>query len=275
MRYLVTGGTGFLGQELIKRLLDLDSEVVVLARGEAKMVELIQKFPKIIPVLGDVANPYFCERAMKGCDGVFHLAAVKHIGFAEDNVLQTIYTNIPVALLETIKKQKPQFVVGISTDKAASRKGVYGTTKFLMERLFVEYEKQCPETKFRIVRYGNVLYSTGSVLCKWKEKIQKGEQITITDPDATRFFWTVEQAVDLIFECLIKAEDSTPYVTQMRAIRMGDLMSAMLGKYSQDKISVKVIGLQPGENMHEIIVEGGQSSAEAERYTTEEIAQLI
>lgn len=274
MKYLVTGGTGFLGQELIKRLVELGNEVVVLARGEAKMVELLEKFPKIIPILGDIANPYYCERAIAGVDGVFHLAAIKHIGFAEDNVYQTIYANIPVALLEAVKKHKPQFIIGISTDKAASRKGVYGTTKFLMERLFAEYEKQVPETKFRIVRYGNVLYSTGSVLCKWKEKMQKGEQVTITDPDATRFFWTVEQAVDLIFECLIKAKDATPYVTQMKAIRMGDLLKAMLKKYGKTN-KANIIGLQPGENKHEIIVEGGESSEQAKKYTAKEIEKII
>jgi FlaA1/EpsC-like NDP-sugar epimerase len=277
MRYLVTGGSGFLGQELIKRL--AGNEVVVLARNEGKLVELKEKFPWIEIIVGSVTDEITLEKAMHGVDGVFHLAAMKHVGLAEDNVRECIETNIVGTknLLVASLRHDPEFVLVISTDKAASRKGVYGTTKYLMERLVSEFEKFNPRTKYRIVRYGNVIYSTGSVLCKWKEKIQNAEPIVITDLDATRFFWTVEQAVDLIFECLKKAKDSKPYITQMKSIRMEDLMNAMFKKYLPDTaIPIReVIGLQQGENMHEIIVEGGQTSEEAEKFTMEEIMEMI
>lgn len=275
MRYLVTGGSGFLGLELIKRL---EGEVVVLARNEGKLTELKGKFPHVKIVVGDVSDEYACDRAMEGVDGVFHLAAMKHVGLSEENVRQAVRTNIPFALLEASRKHKPKFIIGISTDKAASRKGVYGSTKFLMERLFDEYAKLNPDTKYRIVRYGNVIYSTGSVLCKWKEKMQKGEMVTITDRRATRFFWTVEQAVNLIFECLEKSDSSKPYLTEMKSIQMGDLLDEMVLKYgnSQEGITFcEEIGLQPGENLHELIVEGGVDSFQAPRYTKEEIRELI
>lgn len=274
MKYLVTGGSGFLGNELIKRL---DGEVRVLARNEGNLVALKEKFPHIEVMLGDVADPYVCDRAMQGVDGVFHLAAMKHVGLAEENVREAIQSNIPLALLEATRKYKPKFIIGISTDKAASRKGVYGSTKFLMERLFAEYEKLNLDTKYRIVRYGNVIYSTGSVLCKWKERLEKNEKITITDPNATRFFWTVEQAVDLVFECLEKAENSKPYACSMKSIRMGDLMEAMIQKYAMraDAPMIEVIGLQPGENMHEIITEDGPDSSQVDRFTMEEITAMI
>lgn len=280
MKYLVTGGSGFLGQELIKRL---DGEVRVLARNEGNLVALKEKFPHIEIMLGDVSDPYICDRAMKDVDGVFHLAALKHVGLAEENVREAIQSNIPIALLEATRKYKPKFIIGISTDKAASRKGVYGTTKFLMERLFSEYEKLNPDTKYRTVRYGNVIYSTGSVLCKWREKISKIEPIMITDLEATRFFWTVEQAVDLVFECLEKASDASPYVTQMKAIKMGKLLDMMLYKYTPNlednelgrRSPIKVIGLQPGENLHEIIVEDGPDSSMVEEFTEEEILTMI
>jgi UDP-N-acetylglucosamine 4,6-dehydratase/UDP-glucose 4-epimerase len=267
---LVTGGSGFLGQELIKRI---DDKVRVLARNEGNLVALKEKFPNIEIMVGDVSDPYVCDRAMQGVDGVFHLAAMKHVGLAEENVRQTIQTNIPIALLEATRKHKPKFIIGISTDKAASRRGVYGTTKFLMERLFNEYEKSNPDTSYRTVRYGNVLYSTGSVLCKWKDRILKGEDVTITEPEATRFFWTVEQAVDLIFETLDKGTSSKPYATNMKAMRMGDLLDAMMEKYG--KVKVNVIGLQQGENMHEVITEDGPDSSQVERFTTDEIMKLI
>lgn len=274
MKYLITGGSGFLGQELVARLYGLAS-LRIVARNEGKLVELKEKFPDIDIMLGDITDPYICDRAMAGVDGVFHLAAVKHVGLAEENVRQTINSNIPLALLESTRKYKPKFIIGISTDKAASRKGVYGTSKFLMEKLFTEYEKLNPDTEYRIVRYGNVIYSTGSVLCKWKEKMIKGEEVTITEPEATRFFWTVDQAVDLIFECLEKSKSSAPYVTTMKSMKIGDLYTAMAELYANGKKQVKVIGLQKGENMHEIIVEGGQDSSEAEKFTIEEIKELI
>lgn len=275
MKYLITGGSGFLGHELIRRLLTPNSDIRVLARNEGNLVELKEKFPQIEIMIGDVSDPYICDRAMQGVDGVYHLAALKHVGLAEENVKEAIETNIPIALLEATRKHKPQFIVGISTDKAASRKGVYGTTKYLMERLFSEYEKLNPDTQYRIVRYGNVLYSTGSVLCKWRERLQNGQEITITDPEATRFFWTVEQAVDLIFECLEKATDSTPYICKMKSMRMGDLLQAMTDKYGGLSHNVIEIGLQPGENLHEIITEDGQDSSQAEKFTIEEIRELI
>lgn len=277
MKILVTGGSGFLGSEIIKRLITRGDEVVVLARNEGKLVELKEKFPKVQIVVGDVSDPFAVDKAMRGVDGCIHAAAMKHIGLAEENARECIGTNVlgTFNILESSAKYNLDFVLGISTDKAASRKGVYGSTKFLMERLFSDYQKGNVFTKYRIVRYGNVIYSTGSVLCKWKEKIPRGEMITITNPDATRFFWTVEQAVDLIFECLEKATDATPYVTPMKAMRMGDLMSAMLKKYSYDKIGVNVIGLQPGENMHEIIIEGGLDSSQVEKFTQEEIMKMI
>jgi UDP-N-acetylglucosamine 4,6-dehydratase/UDP-glucose 4-epimerase len=273
MRYTIFGGSGFLGNELVKRL---DGDLLVVARNEGNLVALKEKHPRIEIMVGDVSDPYVCDRACKDADGIYNLSALKHVGLAEQNVKQAIESNIPIALLEATRKYKPKFIIGISTDKAASRKGVYGTTKFLMERLFSEYEKLNPNTKYRIVRYGNVLYSTGSVLTKWKDKILKGEEVIITEPTATRFFWTVEQAVDLIFECLEEAIDSTPYITSMKSMEMGDLLDAMIEKYAQGKkIPIKEIGLQSGENMHEIITEDGIDSSETEQFTIEEIMQLI
>lgn len=272
MRYLVSGGSGFLGTELIKKLI-VDNDVVVISRNEGKLTELKERFPKIEIVVGDVSDIHACRKASIGVDGIFHLAAMKHVGLAEENVKTCIDSNVigTMNLLDcAIGKD---FIIGISTDKAAQVKGVYGASKLLMERLFAEYEKLYPGTKFRIVRYGNVLYSTGSVLCKWKDKLLKGEEITVTDLNATRFFWTVESAVNLIFECLEKATNSTPYITKMKSMRMGDLLEAMMNKYG--KSPIKTTGLQKGENMHEMIVTDGKDSSKVERYTTKEIMELI
>jgi UDP-N-acetylglucosamine 4,6-dehydratase/UDP-glucose 4-epimerase len=167
-----------------------------------------------------------------------------------------------------------EFIIGISTDKAAQVNGTYGATKFLMEKLFSDYEANYPAIKYRIVRYGNVLYSTGSVLCKWKDLLQDHKEVTVTDLDASRFFWTREQAIDLIFDCLDKAVDSSPYCPEMKSIRIGDLLEAMQIKYGTAS-RIKVIGLQPGENLHEKILEKGKFSNEVQQYTIKEIMELI
>ena len=133
------------------------------------------------------------------------------------------------------------------------------------------------DTEYRIVRYGNVLYSTGSVLCKWKDLLEQGKEVIVTDGDATRFFWTVDQAVDLIFDCLENATDWQPHITDMKSMSINNLLKAMSQKYlpANTDLKIKYIGLQPGENMHEIITEEGFSSEHAERFTIEEIQELI
>ena len=278
--YLVTGGAGFLGQELIARLEAAGcTNIVTMSRNEGKLVALKEKFPfvKIIP--GDLSDPYCAEKAVQGVDAIFHLAAFKHVGLAEQNVRECVLGNVTGTsnILELTRKYPIDFILGISTDKAAQVSGVYGATKLIHERLFSDYEKINPTTKYRTVRYGNVLYSTGSVLCKWKDRLQNDEELIITDPEATRFYWTVDQAIDLIFDCLDQAQDSKPYVPEMKSMSVGDLLEAMIRKYLPEGNvpKVKTIGLQPGENLHEVIVEDGPNSSEVERFTIEEIMELV
>ena len=278
--YLVTGGAGFLGQELIARLEAVGcTNVVTISRNEGKLIALKEKFPfvKIIP--GDISDPYCAEKAVQGVDAIFHLAAFKHVGLAEENVRECVLGNVngTLNLLELTRKYPIEFMLGISTDKAAQVSGVYGATKLLHERLFTDYERMNPNTTYRTVRYGNVLYSTGSVLCKWKDRLQNDEEVIITDPNATRFYWTVDQAIDLIFDCLANAQDSKPYVPEMKSMSVGDLLQAMIRKYLPEGNTpkVKTIGLQPGENVHEVIVEGGPNSSQVDRFTIEEIMELV
>jgi UDP-N-acetylglucosamine 4,6-dehydratase len=277
--YLVTGGSGFLGESLIKRILNANANVVTIARDEGKLIQLKQKFPNIKILTGDICDEFDVHQAMKGISGVFHLAAFKHVGIAEKQSRECTRTNVlgSLNLLESSVRHKVEFIVGISTDKAAQVKGVYGATKYLMERLFEQFEQNYPKTKFRIVRYGNVLYSTGSVLCKWKKLLQEGKEVIVTDPNATRYFWTVEQAVDLIYESLEKAVNSKPYVPEMKGMSIENLLIAMSEKYLPDNCSLKIktIGLQAGENLHEKILENGKFSNEVEQFTIEEIKKMI
>jgi UDP-N-acetylglucosamine 4,6-dehydratase/UDP-glucose 4-epimerase len=277
-KLLITGGAGYLGSALIKRLTEGGyADLRVVARNEGQLVKIKEKYPHIEVVTGDISDEFIAEKACQDVDGIFHLAAFKHIGLAEENVRTCVDSNV-VGTINILKHSiwnHLDFIIGISTDKAAQVSGVYGATKMLMERLFQEYEKVVPDTEYRIVRYGNALYSTGSVLCKWKEKLEKGGELIITDPDSTRFYWTVDQAVDLIFECLEKAKDATPYCPEMKSIRTGDLLEAMVQKYSKEAPVVDWIGLQKGENMHEKLTEDGLDSSQTKQYNLEEIKEMI
>lgn len=275
-RILVTGGTGFLGPVLIERLIQEyePSSIRVVARNEGKLIECHQRFPPHVePFAGDVADPFVCEAVLKDVAVVFHLAAFKHVGLAEKQTYQCIQSNI-TGTWNLLRRFASGTFVAISTDKAARVSGVYGASKMLMEKLIQELESVREWMNYRVVRYGNVLYSTGSVACKWKAAIKAGQSVTITDPDATRYFWTVDQAVDLIFDCLDNAKDSTPYCPEMKSMRMGDLLEAMQVKHGR-AVQVNEIGLQPGENKHELIVAGGKSSNEVRHYTVSEITEMI
>jgi len=281
-KYLVTGGSGFLGTNLIKEIIRRGGIVRTVARNEGKLIELKEKFGTSIEIhTGDIKDRFVVEQALNDeFDGVFHLAAFKHVGLAEKFSLECINSNIvgSMHILDICSTKNIRFIIGISTDKAAQMAGTYGASKFLMEKLFEQYEKVFGyKTEFRIVRYGNVLYSTGSVLCKWKDLIMTGKEVVVTEPNATRFFWSIDQAIKLIFECLDNAEDSRPYVPSMKAMSIGKLLDAMIAKYKPEGVTIpiKIIGLQAGENLHEKIMEQGPYSNEVEEFTINEIMELI
>ena len=277
-KYLVTGGSGFLGKELIDRLSADNISLRTVSRNEGVLISLKDKFPSTEIYIGDISDPFVVKQAMQNIDGVFHLAASKHVGLAEKFVKENVKSNIigSLNIYEQSLNQPLDFVMSISTDKAAQVAGVYGATKLLMERLSLQYERLNTSCQYRIVRYGNVLYSTGSVLCKWKDLISQGKEVIVTEPDATRFFWTVDQAVNLIMDCMKDATNSTPYCPNMKSMRISDLLQAMITKYGNGQdVPIKVIGLQPGENMHEKVLDSGPFSNEVESFSIEEILKLI
>jgi len=273
---VVFGASGYLGVFLVERLISMGyTNIVSVSRGEAAQVALKTKFPSVSIRIGDIADPLIVKEAMLYAGQCFVCSALKHVGLSEQEVDSCVSTNI-VGLQNIIRESRmtePRFVMFISSDKASQPNGVYGCSKKIGEKLMEQAQFSNPFTKYRTVRYGNVLYSSGSVLCKWRDKMKKGEEIIVTDVDSTRFFWSVDQAIDLIFECIEKAEDATPYITAMKSIRLGDLLEAMMEKYGH--VPVKTIGLQIGENMHEVIVPELPNSFHSERYTKEEILNLI
>jgi UDP-N-acetylglucosamine 4,6-dehydratase/UDP-glucose 4-epimerase len=272
---LITGATGFLGQELLKNIYKDFGEVNirVLSRNEGKLIELKQQYPNIEIMTGCISDEMICKRALQGIDKVYHLAAFKHVGQAEKQPYQCVNANL-IGTINLLKHFKGKDFIAISTDKAAQVSGVYGASKLLMEEVIKEFAQVNEYINYRVVRYGNVLYSTGSVLCKWREALKHGGDVIVTSMDATRYFWTVEQAIELIFDCESNATSCEPYCPNMKAMSVGDLLAAMIRKYGKAG-EIKIIGLQDGENLHEKITKDGLSSKDAEQFTIEEIIELI
>jgi|TARA_B100001059_G_scaffold164943_2_gene164504 UDP-N-acetylglucosamine 4,6-dehydratase/UDP-glucose 4-epimerase len=277
---LITGGTGFLGHKLVGELLKKNYMVRVVARNEGKLILLKNEYPEIEIFPGDICNKITAYQCCKDVNAIYHLAAFKHVRLAEKFALECINTNVigTINILnETLNNPNLEYVIGISTDKVAKVTGTYGASKYLMESLFYQYESLNARVKYRLVRYGNVLYSTGSVLCIWKERLLKGEEIIITDKNVTRFYWSLEEAIKLIFDCLKYSTSTKPYLPEMKTMSLGDILEAMKMKYlPKDKeLKVKVIGLQKGENLHERLIMNGPLSSEYEKYTIDEIYKMI
>jgi len=275
-KYLVTGGTGVVGYELCKRIIEMGGKVVVLSRTEEKLTNLQEKHNEIEILVSDILDKEKVKQAIKEVRGIFHLTALAQ-GMQSGKPIESINTNILGSMNVLVESLDVDFVIGISSDKVVQVSGNYGATKFLMEKLFTEFEEINPDTKYRVVRLGNVIYSTDSVLEKWKSRIENNEEVIITEPTATRFFMTKEQSVDAIFNCLEKSTDSTPYFEDIKSTSMGNLLEAMSNKYLPEgsELSVKEIGLQPNENLHERIDKNSPYTNEIEQYTIKELEEMI
>ena len=275
-KYLITGGTGVIGDTLCKRILSLGGQVVVMSRSENKLSKLKEKYKDIEVVAGNICDRQLVRNTIKKVDGVFHLAAVAE-GMQAGKPVESIKTNVIGSLIVLEEASNVDFVLGISSDKVVQVSGSYGATKFLMEKLFNQFEEINPKVKYRVIRLGNVIYSVDSVLYRWKNLIENCEEVVITDKRATRFFLTSEKSIDLIMNCLENAKNSKPYFEDMKSTSMGNLLEAMSNKYlpKGSKLSVKEIGLQPNENLHERLVENGSYTNETEQYTIEELEEMI
>ncbi len=275
---LITGGTGYLGRELIYQLALDVKNITVLARNEGKLIELKEIYPHIEIICGDVSDPCIVKKACKGKDTLFHLAAFKHVGLAETQAYQCFMSNV-LGTSNLLKEFKGSLFVAISTDKVAKISGVYGCSKYIMEKLIQEHSLVNRDTKYVVPRYGNVIGSTGSIVPKWIKAAQNGEEITITEPRATRFFFTVSEAVDLIFEAI--AHDTKgcigligkPYIKHMKSCEIGTLANAIQKKYGQFK-KINYIGLQEGENLHEWL-DDNYCSKDAKKFTIKELIKMI
>jgi FlaA1/EpsC-like NDP-sugar epimerase len=275
-RIVVTGGTGSLGQVLVRRLLSSEmgtpSKITIFSRDEAKQHEMRLKyqhlsasvtdeviyknFQRILQFqIGDVRDFHSVSSVLRGADIVFNAAALKQVPTCEYFPFEATQTNVVGAenIVRAIREQQLpiETVVGISTDKACKPINVMGMTKALQERVFISANITCPTTRFICVRYGNVLASRGSVIPLFREQIMSGQGVTITVPEMTRFLLSLNQAVDTVFAAVKAAQRGEIYIPKLPSACVADIANVLIG---DRQIPIRFTGIRPGEKLHEILV---------------------
>jgi len=260
-KILITGGTGSLGQALTERLLQLGVKIIrIYSRNEIKQVEMADRFDdeRIRYFIGDVRDLPRLTRALDDVDIVFHAAALKNVPKIEYNPFEAVKTNIIGAqnIIDASLSTNVDLAVAVSTDKSVSPLNTYGATKLLQEKLFVTAKNYINpkkyRTKFIVLRYGNVLGSSGSVVLRYLEQIKQSRKITVTNPLMTRFNITMKEALDFILQSTEIAKGSEIFIPKLRAYLLKDLNEVI--KELLDVKKEEIIGIRPGEKMHETLI---------------------
>tara|TARA_B100001093_G_scaffold125368_2_gene117927 strand:- start:2852 stop:3862 length:1011 start_codon:yes stop_codon:yes gene_type:complete len=275
-KILVTGGCGSIGSEIIRQLMKFNPEIIrVFDNNEAGHFRLFQEHdsPVIRNLIGDIRDRERVMRAMEDIDIVFHAAALKHVPFCEYNPFEAISSNVigTQNVVDAAIREKVSVFVGISTDKAVSPMNTMGATKLLSEKIITNAPIGKSHVKFCCVRFGNVLNSSGSVIPTFSEQISNGGPVTITSKEMTRFFMSLRQAVTLVLEASQMSQGGEIFILKMNAVRITDLAEVLIENYcdknklDSSSIGQDIIGVRPGEKLHERLV-----NQEEEQYLKEE-----
>lgn len=270
-RILITGGTGSWGHELVRQLLDRYPdirEIRIYSRGEHKQVAMKAEFnsSKLKFIIGDVRDKNILNYAMKDIDIVFHLAALKHVPVCEENVWEAVLTNINGTqnVIEAAINNGVKKVVDVSTDKAVDPFNLYGVTKACGEKLIVNANFNYAYGKtflpaFICIRGGNVIGTNGSVIPLFKKQLLENNEITVTDPEMTRFLMSTKEAISLIFTAVENSSGGELFVMRMPATKIKNIANVMIKMFGNKNSKVKIIGRRPGEKQHEILVSKNES----------------
>ena len=256
---LITGGTGSFGNLFVETVLKRfkPKKLIIFSRDELKQSIMAQKFPQekyscIRYFIGDVRDLARLKLAMEGVDYVVHAAALKHVNVAEYNPMECVKTNIGGAenVINAALSMNVSRIIALSTDKASDPINLYGATKLTSDKIFVSANNIVGDThpsRFSVVRYGNVAGSRGSVVPIFKKLIEQGsKELPITDDKMTRFWITLSQAVEFVLKSFERMQGGEIFVPKIPSIRVTDLAKAI-----GPKMNHKIIGLRPGEKLHE------------------------
>ena len=254
---LITGGTGSFGHHYTKTLLERYNikRLVIYSRDELKQYEMSQIYNDVNIMryfIGDVRDVNRLKDAMHGIDVVIHGAALKHVPIAEYNPMECIKTNIHGAenVIQAAIANNVEKVIALSTDKAANPINLYGATKLVSDKLFVAANNITGgKTKFSVVRYGNVAGSRGSVIPLFNKLISEGEKfLPITNKEMTRFWITLQEGVDFVLRSMERMLGGEIFIPKIPSVKIVDLAEAMA-----PELPIKIIGIRPGEKLHEIM----------------------
>lgn len=271
-RILVTGGTGSIGRVIVRNLLLCEPKVIrVLSRDAMKQVALQAELgnPRSVRfILGDVRD---AERILTACediDVIFHVAAFKHVPQGEYNPFEVVQTNVVGTqnmITAALKTPSVTHFIMVSTDKAVQPTSTMGASKLLAERLVssAHYIKGKKQKVFTVVRFGNVLGSSGSVLPIFIEQIKKG-RVVVTHPEMARFFMSIPDAVRLLFTAATLARGGEVFISKMPAVWIRDLAEACVRKFSAEPIPVTYGSIRPGEKIHEMLLTSDEARSTLE-----------
>ena len=253
---MITGGTGSFGQKCAKVLLKHNvKKVVIFSRDELKQYEMSKLFdnPKLRFLLGDVRDRERLKLATKNVDIIIHAAALKQVPAAEYNPMETIKTNIYGAenVINASLENNVKKIIALSTDKAANPVNLYGATKLCSDKLFIDANNLSggDKIKFSVVRYGNVVGSRGSVLPYFKSLIEQNvKSLPVTDKRMTRFWITLDQGVSFVLNSIDRMRGGELFVPKSPSIKIIDLVKAL-----DEKIKYHIVGIRPGEKLHEVL----------------------
>ena len=295
-RVLVTGGTGSLGKVLTKRLLSGEmgtpKKIIIFSRDEAKQHFMRLEYEHVVAAtdeiiynnfkrllefrIGDVRDFHSIASVVKDSDIIFSAAALKQVPTCEYFPFEAVQTNIFGAenIIRAIQEHglEVETVIGISTDKACKPVNVMGMTKAIQERVYIQGNMRCPQTRFVCVRYGNVLASRGSVIPLFHKQIMNSGPVTITTSDMTRFLLSLDQAVDTIFAALKGANPGETYIPRVPSALITDLAAVLIG---DRPVETKITGIRPGEKVHEILVSKEESFLTEDRGDYYSIAPIL
>jgi len=264
-KILVTGGTGCIGSEIVKTLLKYKPNVVrIFSNDENSIFQMSQeiggKGNKRF-LIGDVRDKERLKIAMDGIDIVYHAAALKHVPLCEYNPFEAIKTNVlgTQNLIQSAIENRVKKVIAISTDKAVNPVNTMGATKLLSEKLIIDanYYKGPSKTIFSCVRFGNVIFSRGSVVPLFEEQIKSKKMITLTDTNMTRFMMSINNTLELVFKSTLMAKGREIFILKMPVVNLEDLADVVIDEYAEKynykktEIKKEIIGPRPGEKIFE------------------------